>query len=52
MEVAVTGKAKLKLAWASLLFRSNVSAMENCRVVTSFDLKKNLLVEWGLMRNK
>lgn len=28
MEVAVTGKAKLKLAWAFLLFRSSVLAME------------------------
>lgn len=35
MEVAVTGKAKLKLAWASLLFRSNVLAMEEKTVKLS-----------------
>lgn len=28
MEVAVTGKAKLKPAWVSLLFKSNVLAVE------------------------
>lgn len=53
MEVAVTGKAKLKLAWASLLFRSNVLAMEEktVKLLEALIWKKSL-VNRGPMRNK